>query len=72
MNRLCLATAAAALLAAGMRGQTAAPAHLRAGSHKVDFTPRESELALSTDSIHDCAEEKIVSAALGLTCRSRQ
>jgi hypothetical protein len=36
-----------------LHSQNAAPGRLRAGAHKVDFTPNERELAVSTDSIRD-------------------
>ena len=41
------------LMTAAPHPQNAPAGQLRAGAHKVDFTPKESELQLSTDSIRD-------------------
>jgi hypothetical protein len=69
MTRSFLTTAGVILLwAAGVGSQTAAPARLRAGAHKVDFTPNVTELRISTDSIRDHLFARAIVVDDGSTC----
>ena len=69
MNRLFLTTAGVVLLAAiALHSQSAVPGRLRAGAHKVDFTPNERELAVSTDSIRDHLFARAIVVDDGSTC----
>lgn len=57
------------LLAAGSaQAQTSQPGRLRAGAAKVDITPKESELAVSTDSIRDHLFVRAIVVDNGSTC----
>jgi neutral ceramidase len=54
MHKTTLIGLLAAVLTSALPGQTSTTAgHLRAGAAKVDITPKESELPISTDSIRD-------------------
>ena len=69
MNRLFLTTAGVVLLAAiGLHSQSAVPGRLRAGAHKVSFTPKASELPVSTDSIRDLLFARAIILDDGSTC----
>jgi neutral ceramidase len=69
MNRTLLTTAGVVLLVATvLHSQNAVPGRLRAGAHKVDFTPNERELAVSTDSIGDHLFARAVVVDDGSTC----
>jgi len=69
MNRSLLTTAGVVLLVTtALHSQNAAPGRLRAGAHKVDFTPNERELAVSTDSIRDRLFARAIVADDGSTC----
>ena len=69
MNRSFLTTAGVVLLAANaLHSQGAVPGRLRAGAHKVDFTPNERELAVSTDSIRDHLFARAIVVEDGSTC----
>ena len=69
MKRSLLTTAGVVLLAAiALHSQGAAPGRLRAGAHKVDFTPNERELAVSTDSIRDHLFARAIVVDDGSTC----
>jgi neutral ceramidase len=52
MHRMLLTLTSVMVLATGIHSQNPVP-QLRAGAHKVDFTPNERELAISTDSVRD-------------------
>jgi hypothetical protein len=54
--------------AAAVHAQTVAPARLRAGAHKVSFTPNQSELQISTDSIRDPLFARAIVVDDGSTC----
>lgn len=63
------ATATLSLLsAAPANSQNAATRRLRAGAAKVDITPKESELAVSTDSIRDRLFVRAIVVDDGSTC----
>ncbi len=69
MKRSLLMTAGVVLLAASaLHSQGAVPGQLRAGAHKVDFTPSERELAVSTDSIRDHLFARAIVVDDGRTC----
>ena len=51
-----------------LHSQNAAPGRLRAGAHKVDFTPNERELAVTTDSIRDHLFARAIVVDDGGTC----
>jgi hypothetical protein len=60
---------AGALFLAGLvHAQNSAPGRLRAGAAKVDITPRESELAIATDSIRDRLFARAIVVDDGTTC----
>jgi len=66
---LLLATLAAlVLLSAPANCQGAAAGRLRAGAAKVDITPKETELAVSTDSIRDRLFARAIVVDDGSTC----
>ena len=48
--------------------QNSAPGRLRAGAAKADITPKESELAISTDSIRDHLYARAIVVEDGRTC----
>lgn len=52
----------------GMTVRTPVAGHLRAGAAKVDITPKESELAISTDSIRDHLFARAIVVDDGGTC----
>ena len=56
------------LMTAAPHPQNAPAGQLRAGAHKVDFTPKESELQLSTDSIRDHLFARAIVVDDGSTC----
>ena len=59
----------AVYLAAGtLLAQTPPAGHLRAGAGKADITPKESELAVSTDSIRDRLFARAIVVDDGTTC----
>ena len=64
---VCL-TAALLAVSSLLPAQTAAAGHLRAGAAKADFTPKESELAVSTDSIRDHLFARAIVVDDGATC----
>ena len=68
MVRVFLSAAGAMLLVTAVHSQTAAPGRLRAGAHKVDFTPAETELAVATDSIRDRLFARAIVVEDGGTC----
>jgi neutral ceramidase len=69
MNRSFLTTAGVVLLVTtALHSQSAVPGRLRAGAHKVDFTPNERELAVSTDSIRDHLFARAIVVDDGSTC----
>jgi neutral ceramidase len=54
MKHSLIAAIGAVLLAtAAVQSQTAGPGRLRAGAHKVEFTPKQTDLQIATDSIRD-------------------
>ena len=69
MNRTLLTTAGVVLVVGtALHSQNAVPGRLRAGAHKVDFTPNERELAVSTDSIRDHLFARAIVVDDGSTC----
>lgn len=62
------ATIVALMLTAIAHGQNAAPGRLRAGAHKVDFTPDKSDLQTATDSIRDRLFARAIIVDDGSTC----
>lgn len=69
MIRSLLTTAGVVLLVAtALHSQSAAPGRLRAGAHKVDFTPHERDLAVTTDSIRDPLFTRAIVVDDGRTC----
>ena len=69
MNRLSAAAATVMLLFAASTESRRAPAvGLRAGAGKVDITPKQSELTISTDSIRDRLFARAVVVDDGSTC----
>ena len=69
MNRSRLtATGVILFLAVAVHAQSVAPARLRAGAHKVSFTPNQSELQISTDSIRDPLFARAILVDDGSTC----
>lgn len=50
------------------QSQTPTTGHLRAGAAKADFTPKESELTVSTDSIRDHLYARAIFVDDGATC----
>ena len=68
MNR-ALATAGVILLVATTAfSQGVGATRLRAGAHKVDFTPKESDLRIPTDSIRDRLFARAIVVDDGRTC----
>jgi hypothetical protein len=69
MNRSIVTTAGTVLLLTVV-GHSQGPraGSLRAGAHKVDFTPKASELQLSTDSIRDHLFARAIVVDDGSTC----
>jgi hypothetical protein len=65
-----LATSAAFVLFSAVPAycQSAGAVHLRAGAAKVDITPKDSELAVSTDSIRDRLFARAIVVDDGNTC----
>src|SRR5579885_2923509 len=53
---------------AGLPAQNRAPNRLRAGAAKVDITPKESDLKISTDSIRDQLFARAIVIDDGMTC----
>src|SRR5262245_52345352 len=68
VRALLIASAGALLLAAPVFCQSSTPGRLRAGAAKVDITPKESELAVSTDSIRDRLFVRAIVVDDGSTC----
>src|SRR5690349_25096961 len=68
MRYFVIAWAGALLLAAPVFCQNSATGRLRAGAAKVDITPKESELALATDSIRDHLFARAIVVDDGSTC----
>ena len=69
MNRSLITTAGVALLLTAVgHSQDAGAGRLRAGAHKVDFTPGVSELQVSTDSIRDHLFARAIVIDDGSTC----
>jgi hypothetical protein len=69
MNRIFAISAGLALLSVTPAYSQNAPARrLRAGAAKVDITPKESDLLISTDSIHDRLFARAIVADDGATC----
>jgi hypothetical protein len=67
--RFFLIASAGMFLAAGLGYcQTSQPGRLRAGAAKADITPKESELAISTDSIRDHLFARAIIVDDGNTC----
>jgi len=67
--RFLLITSAGALLFAGsVYCQNSTGGRLRAGAAKVDITPKESELTVSTDSIRDHLFARVIVVDDGSTC----
>ena len=62
------ATGVILFAAAAVHAQTVAPVRLRAGAHKVSFTPNQSELQISTDSIRDPLFARAIVVDDGSTC----
>ena len=54
--------------ASGFSQDVGTAARLRAGAHKVDFTPKESDLHVSTDSIRDHLFARAIVVDDGRTC----
>jgi neutral ceramidase len=68
MNR-SIATVGLMLLAATSTfSQEGGAPRLRAGAHKVDFTPKESDLRIPTDSIRDRLFARAIVVDDGRTC----
>src|SRR5205085_6029890 len=55
-------------LSGTLPAQTPAAKHLRAGSAKVDITPKESDLRIQTDSIRDHLFARAIVVDDGSTC----
>src|SRR5579885_3574955 len=68
MRSFFLASAGALLLAASLDAQSATAGRLRAGAAKVDITPKESDLKISTDSIRDHLFARAIVIDDGMTC----
>ena len=68
MRALLITSAGALLLAGPLFCQSSTPGRLRAGAAKVDITPKESELAVSTDSIRDHLFARAILVDDGATC----
>jgi neutral ceramidase len=68
IRSLVTTTGVLVLLGAVAQSQTMAPGRLRAGAHKVDFTPSVSELRISTDSIRDHLFARVIVVDDGSTC----
>jgi neutral ceramidase len=69
MNRSLVTTAGAVLLLTLVgHSQDVGGGRLRAGAHKVDFTPKVAELQLSTDSIRDHLFARAIVVEDGSTC----
>jgi neutral ceramidase len=67
--RFVLITSVGMILAAGASYcQNSQPGRLRAGAAKADITPKESELAVSTDSIRDHLFVRAIVVDDGITC----
>lgn len=69
-NHRCVTVAwISLLLATGLAyAQASRPGPLRAGAAKVDITPKESELAVSTDTIRDHLFVRAIVVDNGVTC----
>ena len=63
-----IVSVALALSAGSAFAQAPKPGRLRAGAAKVDITPKESELATSTDSIRDHLFVRAIVVDNGITC----
>lgn len=68
MNRLLVTTAWVLLLMAVGHSQNVPTGRLRAGAHKVDFTPGVSDLQIATDSIRDHLFARAIVLDDGNTC----
>jgi neutral ceramidase len=68
LNVLHLAAGLLLAFSGPSRAQTPVAGHLRAGAAKVDITPKESELAVSTDSIRDPLFARAIVVDDGSTC----
>jgi hypothetical protein len=68
MNRFPAITWGLVLLVAQGYSQIAAPRKLRAGAAKAEFTPKQSELKISTDSIRDALYARAIVIDNGNTC----
>jgi hypothetical protein len=68
IRSLLALTGVLVLLLAVVDSQSASPARLRAGAHRVDFTPTVRELQTSTDSIRDGLYARAIVVDDGSTC----
>ncbi len=68
MNRSIATLGVVLLVATAAFSQEAGPRRLRAGAHKVDFTPKESDLRIPTDSIRDRLFARAIVTDDGRTC----
>ena len=69
MNRIRIASISIALLlTAAVHSQTANTGRLRAGAAKADVTPKETDLAVATDSIRDHLFARAIVIDDGSTC----
>ena len=68
MRCLIVMCAASLILAGSAFSQNATPRRLRAGAAKVDITPKESDLAIATDSIRDHLFARAIVVEDGSTC----
>jgi neutral ceramidase len=69
MNRSCATVIVMlTLVGTGASSQQAPSARLRAGAHKVDFTPKQSDLRVTTDSIRDHLLARAIVVDDGRTC----
>ena len=68
MRFLLIASAGMLLVAGAGYSQSSQPGRLRAGAAKADITPKESELAIATDSIRDHLFTRAIVVDDGSTC----
>jgi hypothetical protein len=68
IRSLLALTGVLVVLLAVVDSQSMGTARLRAGAHKVDFTPKVSELQTSTDSIRDQLYARAIVVDDGSTC----
>jgi neutral ceramidase len=68
MKSFVLALATGLLLAASVYSQSSNAGQLRAGAAKVDITPKESDLAIATDSIRDHLLARAIVVDGGVAC----